>query len=162
MSSFNGSEKATVTGTMPVGTLQVCLYPIIDVGAGASAGQTVDVQITSSSDISISSGLLGGSFPLSLAGTTTLQIANQNPYSPTSLAQKKIDDSAISTGAWLAVRDIKYSAMVSDPDGNQVQLCVEKDPLGTAFSNIEDACGLLVTSGSSANLTISTQTDDTG
>jgi len=47
--SFDGSEQATITGSMDVGTSQVCLYPVLDVGSSASVGQTIDIEITNPS-----------------------------------------------------------------------------------------------------------------
>jgi len=159
--SFDASEKATVSGTMSVGTSQVCVYALVDVGSGASNGQTLDIEINASGDVTVSSGSVSGSFPVAISGSTTLQSTNQNPNSPSSLAQKKTDDTVITTGQWVGTTSIKYTATVSDPDGDQVRLCVEKDPLGTSFSGTEDLCGDLVASGSTASVTITDQTDAT-
>lgn len=160
-SSFNSSEKATVSGTMSVGTSQVCVYALVDVGSGASNGQTLDIEINASSEVTVSSGSVSGSFPVAIAGSTTLVVTNQNPNTPSSLVQKKTDDTEISVGGWANQTSIKFTATVSDPDGDQVQLCVEKDPLGTSFSGTEDACGSLVNSGQTATVIISSQADNT-
>lgn len=66
------SEKATVSGNMPVGSAQVCLYPIITVGTGVDNGSTLDLSIDSLSDILISSGSGSGSFPVNISGLTNL------------------------------------------------------------------------------------------
>ena len=66
---------------------------------------------------------------------------NQPPNSPSSLAQAETDDSPISLGAWTS-DDVKFSASGSDPDSSDtLYLCVERDIVGTAFSNTEDSCG---------------------
>jgi len=90
-------------------------------------------------------------------------ITNNPPNSPSSLAQKKTTDVEITVGGWTneSERVVKFTATVSDPDSDQVRLCVEKDPLGTAFSGTEDLCGDLVDSGQIASVTISSQTDAT-
>jgi len=73
--SFNTSEKATVTGTMTVGTSQVCIYVILDVSSGAAAGETVEIEITDpSTEITISAGIVSPTIPVAIAGTTTLQV----------------------------------------------------------------------------------------
>lgn len=86
---------------------------------------------------------------------------NQNPSDPTSLAQKKIDDTILNVGDWTDETSVKFTATVSDLDSDQVRLCVEKDALGTGFSDAEDLCGDLVNSGQIATVTITSQTDDT-
>lgn len=68
-----------------------------------------------------------------------------NPSSPTNLAQKKTDDTVIATGGWTNETSVKFTADISDGDNPaSIQLCVERDILGTVFSNTEDACGTLV------------------
>lgn len=84
-----------------------------------------------------------------------------NPDDPTDLAQKKTTDVVIATNGWTNELSVKYTATVSDPDADQVQICVEKQPMGTAFTDTEDGCGALVASGSMANYTIDPQADNT-
>ncbi|MEA2020525.1 MAG: hypothetical protein U9M98_02285 [Patescibacteria group bacterium] len=94
-----------------------------------------------------------------------LNDANTAPNSPTSLTQKKTDDTVLSTGDWTNESSVKFTATVDDPDDSDtLYLCVEKDPTGTAFSDTEDQCGEGVSySGTAveATVTISSQTDDT-
>lgn len=83
--SFNASQKATVSGVMAVGTSQVCVYAVLDVGAGASAGQTIELEITNpSTEITVSAGTVAPSSAVLLAGTTTLLVPvatfNQSGY----------------------------------------------------------------------------------
>lgn len=66
---------------------------------------------------------------------------NQSPNSPSSLAQAETDDTPIALGAWTS-DDVKFSVSASDPDSSDtLYLCVEKDIVGTSFSNTEDSCG---------------------
>jgi hypothetical protein len=92
---------------------------------------------------------------------TTEAPTNNPPNSPTTLAQKKTDETTLAVGDWTNETSVVFSAAVSDPDSDQVRLCVETKPLGTAFGDSENACGNLVNSGQTASVTISTQTDDT-
>ena len=74
--SFNASEKATVTGTMSVGTSQVCVYVVLDVGSGASAGQTIEIEISNpSTEVTVSAGTVSPATAVAIAGTTTIQAA---------------------------------------------------------------------------------------
>lgn len=67
---------------------------------------------------------------------------NTAPNDPSSLVQKKTDDTVLATGDWTDETSVKFTATVSDPDNpDTLYLCVEKDLLGTAFSNTEDLCG---------------------
>jgi len=72
---FNASEKATTTGTMTVGTAQVCVYVRLDVGSGASADQTIEIEISNSStEVIVSAGTVSPTTQVAIAGTTTLQV----------------------------------------------------------------------------------------
>jgi len=65
---------ATTTGTMSIGESQVCLYVQLDIGSGASSNETLLIQISSSSDVTVSEGSVSlQSIPLAISGTTTLQ-----------------------------------------------------------------------------------------
>ena len=67
------SDSATVTGTMAVGTSQVCVYAVLDIGSGASVGQTIELQITNpSTDVTVSSGLVSPATAVAISGTTTI------------------------------------------------------------------------------------------
>lgn len=91
--------------------------------------------------------------------------ADTAPNSPTSLTQQKTDTTTISTGGWINNTSVLFGAQVSDTDNpDTLQLCVEKKPIGTGFSNVEDSCGSSVSySGSAlpASVTISGLTDPT-
>ena len=83
--------------------------------------------------------------------------ANTAPNTPTSLAQFKSDGvTSISTGGWTAQTTVVFSGTVTDPDtGDTDSLCVEVVPSGNTFTNTETACGSLVSTGSTATVTIS-------
>lgn len=89
---------------------------------------------------------------------------NAPPNSPTLLTQKTTGDVTISTGAWHNQDSVKFGASATDPNASDtLQVCVEKDPIGTSFSNTEDSCGTGVAySGSTVtpNVTISSMADD--
>lgn len=88
---------------------------------------------------------------------------NTAPNNPSSLAQKKTDDTVITTGGWINETSVKFTATASDTDNpDTLQLCVEKDILGTSFSDTEDSCGSGVAySGTpvTVTVTISSMTD---
>jgi hypothetical protein len=65
-----------------------------------------------------------------------------SPDAPSDLAQKKTNDTVIATGGWTNETSVKFTATASDTDSSDtLYLCVEKDLLGTGFSNTEDLCG---------------------
>lgn len=71
--TFNGSEQATATGTMAIGTSQVCVYVRVDVGSGASADETIEIQITDpSTEVTASAGTVTPASAVTIPGTTTL------------------------------------------------------------------------------------------
>jgi hypothetical protein len=78
-----------------------------------------------------------------------------NPGSPSSLAQKKTNDTVIALAGWTNETSVKFTATISDADSNTVQLCVENADIFDAFTNTETLCGSLVSSGSTATVTIS-------
>lgn len=72
--SFNSSEIATFSGTMPVGTSQICLYVVVDVGSGASNNQTLEIEVSNpSTDMTVSSGSVSPATAVAINGTTTLK-----------------------------------------------------------------------------------------
>lgn len=162
--SFGIFEYASFSGTMSVGTSQVCIYPVVDVGSGASGGQTLQFEISLKSAIDISAGVVEGSFPLALAGTTTLSSGNTAPNNPATLVQAKTDDTVISAGGWINQTSVKFSATVSDTDNpDTLSLCVEVVAITSSFTGTETACGSGVSySGTplSATVTISSLTEN--
>lgn len=90
--------------------------------------------------------------------------SNSSPNSPGSLAQTKTDNTTLNTGDWTNESSVKFSASLSDPDASDtLQLCVEVEPIGTAFNGTE-TCGTGVAyTGTpvSGNVTISGLSDGT-
>ena len=75
-SAANGT--ATFTGSVGVTATQaLCLYPVMDIGSGATNGQTLEIQITDPSTQVVGSGgeLVEPATPVAIAGTTNLTIA---------------------------------------------------------------------------------------
>jgi len=72
--SFNASGDATVTGTISVGTAQICVYVQLDVGSGAASGDTIKLQITNpSTDVLVSSGSAAPATAVAMSGSIALQ-----------------------------------------------------------------------------------------
>lgn len=70
---FNSSQEATATGSMAVGTSQVCVYAQLDVGSGAGNGETIEIEISNpSTDVLVSSGSVSPASSVQIAGTTNL------------------------------------------------------------------------------------------
>lgn len=83
--SFNASEKATVTGTISVGTSQVCVYAVVDVASGAPTGDSFDIEITNpSTEVTVSLGTVSPSTAVAITGATSIAAAQatfaQNHY----------------------------------------------------------------------------------
>jgi hypothetical protein len=83
--SFDASQKATVAGTMAVGTSQVCVYVVLDVSSGVQT-QTMEIEISNpSTEVTVSAGDVLPATVVAIAGTTTF------------VSQIIIDSSAYST-----------------------------------------------------------------
>lgn len=79
--TFNASDQVTVTGTMSVGTSQVCVYVKLNILAAADDGDTLEIEITNpSTDVVVSSNTVTPATPIALAGTTTLSIPDFTSY----------------------------------------------------------------------------------
>jgi hypothetical protein len=89
--SFNASAKATISGTMSVGTSQVCVYVVLDVLSGAGDGETLEIEISNpSAEVTISAGTVSPVTPVEISGATILQV----PVVP-SATWKAAEDTAI-------------------------------------------------------------------
>ncbi len=67
------SGSSTVTGSMTVGTSQICVYIEVDIGSGAGVGDTVEIQITNpSTQVTASSGTVSPATAVAISGTTTI------------------------------------------------------------------------------------------
>ena len=71
-SSSNGSS--TFSGSVAVNTTQAaCFYTVLDISSGATNAQTIQIELSNGgNDIVLSSGSVGPTTPILLAGTTTL------------------------------------------------------------------------------------------
>ncbi len=83
-------------------------------------------------------------------------VLNNPPGPPTSLAQYKSDGTtSIATGGTANQTSVVITAAVSDPDSSDTDsLCVEMQPIGTAFTNTETSCGTGVAQGSTESNTM--------
>jgi hypothetical protein len=72
--SFTGEEAVFSSDTMAVGTSQVCLYVVLDIGSEAVETETISIEINSSSDVTVSSGTIDGSFPVNLGSSELAQM----------------------------------------------------------------------------------------
>lgn len=71
-SSFNSSNEATVTGTMSIGTSQVCVYLVSDIASGAIG--TIEPEISDpSADVVVSAGVVPGAQRMRLQGVTNVR-----------------------------------------------------------------------------------------
>ena len=95
--SFSGEEAVFNSDTMVVGTSQVCLYIVLDIGSEAGEGETISIEINSSSDVTVSSGTIGGDFPVNL-GESTIQ--QQPPVSLDQYAYRWRNDNGGEGVAW--------------------------------------------------------------
>ncbi|MEY4744552.1 MAG: hypothetical protein RL272_497 [Candidatus Parcubacteria bacterium] len=111
---FDASQKATATGSMTVGTSQICVYATVDVGAGASDGQTLDLQISNpSTDVTLSSGTAKPLTPVAMNGTTTLTAAFGS--SSSTLILQMADPAKNPTKFWLS-GGVVWMKEGTDPD----------------------------------------------
>ncbi len=95
--TFSASEKATVTGTMAVDVSQICVYAEVDVGSGASGGQTLEIEISNpSTEVTVSAGTVTPATAVAIAGGTTLSAAQTLTFS---LDANSVNFGTLSTGA---------------------------------------------------------------
>ena len=136
---FDGSENAIATGTMSVGTSQICLYAQLDVGSGASNGQLLDLEITTpSTEVTVSSGTVTPGTAITISGSTTLQVTNVNPNDPATLTQKTSPGGVtISESAWTTDNTPDLGFTISDNDvGDTVKYQIQLDGTSSSFSNL--------------------------
>ncbi|MDP2736929.1 MAG: hypothetical protein Q8O59_04105, partial [bacterium] len=73
--AFDASEDAVITGTMAVGTSQVCVYAVLDVITGAPDADTFDLEITNpSTEVVVSAGDVSPATVVAISGATTLNL----------------------------------------------------------------------------------------
>lgn len=72
--AFDASDIGVVTGTMSVGTSQICVYLVVDVSASATDLQTLDFQINDpSTEVVVASGTVTPGTAVAISGSTTLR-----------------------------------------------------------------------------------------
>jgi len=161
-SSFN--VNGTATKLMTIGSITAASHTLTYSGAGDVSSDYLSISRSTatpadtwyaganSTDGGNNSGWI---FTAPPSGTA--------PNAPTSLIQRKVDDTSLAEGAWTNETTVEFVATATDTDNpDTLQICVEKDLLGTSFSNTEDACGTGVAyagSGVSVMVSIGSQTD---
>ncbi len=62
-----------MTGTISVGTSQICIYVSLDVGSGAAGGENIKLQITDpSADVIASAGVVSPATAVAISSSVTL------------------------------------------------------------------------------------------
>lgn len=118
------SGSSTVTGTMNVGTSQVCIYTEVDIGSGASGGNTIEIQITNpSTGVIVAAGSVEPGSAVAISGTTTIVVNTAPNFTVYS------NNGPVNPGA-----TVTFSTTASDPDGNNITLvvCKTQGVTGTA------------------------------
>ncbi len=124
-------DSHTATTSTPSASLQVQRD-----GGGASASHTHTVDIT---DISTENHLP----PYINTVIAQQPVPNLAPEEPADLSQFRVTlQTAISPDGFTNETQVEFRANVSDPDDeDNLELCVEVQPVGTAFIDSEQACG---------------------
>jgi len=111
------SGSSTVTGTMSVGTSQVCVYVEVDISSGAQIDNTVEIQISNpSTGVTVSDGTVSPSSAVAISGTTTIISSNSAPNFTAFNNNGPVDPGGT----------ITFTATASDPDTNNITLVVCK------------------------------------
>ena len=109
--SFDGSENATVTGSMNIWTSQVCVYSLLDVWAWASSGNTIEIEITDpSTEITVDSGNVSPASQIAISGSTTVLWAIDTNLTLSSTGTQ------IATLAWSSTWNYIWWAFVASVD----------------------------------------------
>ena len=112
------SGSSTVTGTMTVGTSQICVYVEADIGSGAQVDDTVEIQLTNpSTQITASAGSVSPSSAVAIAGTSTIVGAQNSAPSFTAFN----NDGQKNPGT-----TITFTTTASDPNSDNIFLVVCK------------------------------------
>ncbi len=150
---FDETEQTNITGTLTLqgsacGTSRVLVDSTtdndqFDINAtGSTTTEYVDIE-----DSNAVTALTARNATEDNGGNTNWTIiagscgSNTPPNDPTSLTQAKTDDTVLNTGDYTNETSIKFSASASDtdnPDG--LKLCVEIQPVGTAFTGTSTQC----------------------
>ena len=117
------SGSSTVTGTMSVGTSQICMYVEADIG-GASGSETIEIQITDpSTQVTVSEGVVSPATAVAISGTTTV-VANTAPT-----FTNFSNNGPVNPGS-----TVTFSTTASDSDADNIFLvvCKTQGVTGTA------------------------------
>jgi hypothetical protein len=110
------SGSSTVTGTIPVGTSQICVYAQADIGSGASNGDTVEIQITNPSTQVVSSfGTVSPATAVAISGTTTITSNTAPSFTAINSNSPQYPGNTLT-----------WTTTASDPDSDTVKLLVCK------------------------------------
>jgi len=164
--AVNGTYTNTSTGNLTLAGSVSNAGVITIQGNGTTCAQAIVVSITSTSsgvqrawsgtgtfninDVSVQD--QGGTAGISAKSSTDVSgnganwvfmgCSNTAPSSPSSLAQLKVDNTAITTGTMILENSVKFTANATDPNNpDYLYLCVEIKPIGTAFTNVNTSCG---------------------
>jgi uncharacterized protein (TIGR02145 family) len=131
--SFNSSQKATVTGNVYVSTNQVCIYAVLDVGAGAADNETIELEIGNpTTEVVTNGGNVTPGNAIVLAGTTILQeeVIYENTYN---LAT---GDAYTGTSSSFALAPSVVYAGSFDVDGKGTTFDIDRGVIRLNTSNI--------------------------
>ena len=113
--SFDVSKNATIAGTMAVGTSQICVYAVLDVGSGASADETILIEITDpSAEVTANAGTVSPGTVVAISGTTTLQAGANSAPSISSLSLNGGSNIILNEGTY---RWATSTMTITDADG---------------------------------------------
>ncbi|MCK4554529.1 hypothetical protein KAU19_06265, partial [Candidatus Parcubacteria bacterium] len=164
--SFDASENATISGTMAVGTSQICVYVVLDVGSGASADETVLIEITNpSSEVTASVGTVSPGTAVVINGATTLQASSNSAPSITSISLNGGNNINLNEGTFkwatstIAITDSEGCDTISSVAAKLYRTATSTN--GTTCSQNDLNCYIGVGSTTAANNCIATTTGDT-
>ncbi len=113
--SFNGSEKATVSGSMSVGTTEVCVYVVLDIGSGTTNSSTLDIEISDpSTEVTVAAGTVTPATVIAVSGSTTLQVPTNDPPVVSNVV---LDGGTAITLTENTTKSVSATADVSDING---------------------------------------------
>ena len=145
--AFTGVPTATSTGVLSGQAASLKLT-----GDSVNVGYHWQARAIDATD-SLSAWVKFGNNPEQQADYTIKQATP--PDAPTSLGQYEHNNQAIAPGGTTTQFTVTFKATVSDPDGDQVLLQVEVQPLGTAFTGTATASSSLGTGGGQQQASVS-------
>ena len=147
------SGSSTVTGSMSVGTSQICLYAEMDVGS-ASIGNSIELQITNPSTQITASRAVTPATAVAISGTTTVSSINTNPNTPSSLLTESSTNPTKVTDT-----TPEFSAIFTDINPSdtgtyyQIEVNTQSDFLGTTiWDSTKTSTGPITNGSRSSNI----------